>query len=153
MASRKSVGDYVTMLEDTLDTYLADKAPDLPPGLKEGITVFLPWIIIISTAISILGFLPLVGLSVFNTVTFGIFAGASFAGVMAIGTLFGIVIVVLNALSIPGLLNHTIKGWRLLYYSTLVGILMSFLNANFLGGFVVNLLFLYILFQIKDSYR
>jgi hypothetical protein len=44
-------------------------------------------------------------------------------------------------------------GWRLLFYSQLVGIVHSLLSGNIIGGLLMALIGLYILFQVRPLYR
>jgi hypothetical protein len=81
------------------------------------------------------------------------------AGAVSYGTTYVVstvilgVSIVLELMAIPGLFARSIKGWRLLYYATLVGALSSLLSFNVLSGLVSALIGLYFLFQVKSHYK
>ena len=61
--------------------------------------------------------------------------------------------VLLEALAIPGLFSQSKKAWNLLFWSALVGIIQNVLSFN-IGGLVIGgLLSLYFLFQVKEYYK
>lgn len=140
---------YMGKLEDTLDLYLVKKAPALPTGAKEAIVKFTPWIVLILLIISLPAILLLLGLSAALTPFMGVTSGAS----NIVATIVLIIAMVFEAISIPGLMNKTKKGWQFAYYSSLIAGVSSLLNLNFVGAIVGTLISLYILFQIRSYYK
>lgn len=153
MAAKAGLGQ----LEETLDLYLVKKAPfQLPANAKELIVKIAPW----ATLIILIITLPLVllafGLGAL-VAPFSFLAGPQYG--VAYGTSYVISMVVLavalimEALAIPGLFARSMKGWRLVYYSTLISLVSSLIQFNIFGGLFSALIGLYFLFQIKSYYK
>lgn len=149
----KDLKSLLGQLEDTLEVYLVDKAPfQLPENIKELIVKFAPWISLIVLVVTLPAILLSFGLgTVFAPFAFlgGIQAGVSFG----FGMIFGAVILVIQALAIPGLFKRLRSAWNLLFYASLLGAVQNVLSFN-LGGLVIGtLLSLYFLFQVKSYYK
>jgi hypothetical protein len=142
-------------LEDTLETYLVDKAPfSIPSDWKDLIVKFLPWIVIAGTLAAAQGALSYLGWSSWGT-QFGYGPGFRYSFMNpgnSIQLLIWGLMAVLLALSVPGLFKKREGSWRLLYYVGLVNALRSLLIFDVIGFAVGSLLMFYVLFQIKDSY-
>lgn len=143
---------YLSKLENLLEEYLVKKAPALPTGVKEAIVRFAPWITIILMVLALPLVLAFLGLG-------AVLAPFSFLGGLSSGVNYfanvglTIVMVVLEAIAIPGLFKKTRKAWTLVYYSMLVGALQSIVSFN-LGGLIIGSgLFLYLLFQVREYYK
>jgi len=79
----------------------------------------------------------------------GMHAGFSYT----VSMIFTAVVLVLEALALPGLFKKTKSGWRLLFYAILVSAVQSLITFN-LGGLIIGtILGLYILFQVKEYYK
>lgn len=139
-------------LNETLELYLVKKAPALPPGAKEVIVKFGPWITLVLLILALPAVLVLFGLGTF-------LAPFAYLGGVGLGTSYTVSLVilavslVLEALAIPGLFNRTKQGWNFIYYSTLVSFVSSIMGANPIGAIVSVLIGLYILFQIRSYYH
>lgn len=148
----KDYKSYLNQLEETLHLYLVKKAPALPPGLKEFIVKYGPWI----TLVLIILTLPLV-LAVFGLGT--VLAPFSFMGGLRVGTGYIVTLVlsalqlVLEAVAIPGLFKRQKKSWNLLYYAVLIGVVENVVRFDVGGLIIGSLLSLYILFQIREYYK
>jgi len=142
----------VSQLEDTLEVYLVKKAPfSIPENLKELIVQFTPYLTILGIVGSVLilfgalvspftGFLgPRYALSY------------SFNYVLSMVALA--VVVVLEAMAVPGLFKRQEKAWRFLFYASLVNAVSGFLGGDWVGMIIGTLLFWYVLFQVKEYYR
>jgi hypothetical protein len=152
MATDNSFKSYAGKLEDTLEEYLVKKAPVLPDNAKDAIVRFLPWIIIVLMALSLPVILALIGLgTVLAPAAF--LSGVSYGVSQIVFQILTLVAVVLEGLAIPGLLKKEMRGWRLLYWSTLVSVIGGVFGGNLLGGIIFGLISLYILFQIRSKYR
>ncbi len=150
--ANNSVKGYLKQLEDILSDYLVKKAPALPTNIKEIIVKFAPWVTLILFIITLPVVLAFFGLG-------AILAPLSFFGGMTVGTnyiltlIFSAVMLVLEALAIPGLFKRARGAWNLLFYSALVGALQNVVTFN-LGGLIIGtLLGLYILFQVREYYK
>lgn len=144
---------------DKFDNFLSrlflDKFPPLPPGLKDGLIRVLPWLFLIFGALGLFAVLS-------AAVSF------SFAGMMAMGMgqVLGMSIPALGffmiyiftpftqLLSIAGgyfMLKRQLRGWQ---YALLATILSLFTHILYLSavGLLLDIVFLYILYQIRDRY-
>lgn len=143
----------MAQLEDTLETYLINKAPyQLPENVKEAIVNYGPWINLVLLIMALPAILFAFGLgAIFTPFTFlgGIQAGINFG----LTIIFSAFVLVLQGLAMPGLFKRAAFSWRLLYYATLISAVENLISFN-LGGLVIGtLLSLYILFQIKSYYK
>jgi hypothetical protein len=133
-----------------LDFYLVKKAPfQLPDAAKEIIVKFGPWITLILLILTLPVLLFALGIGAF----FVPFAGVAYAGGFGILTLFVIVEIGLMIAALPGLFSRTMAGWRLLFYSQLISIVYNLLAGNIVGGLLIGLITLYILFQVRPLYH
>lgn len=136
-----------------MEEYLVAKAPiQIPESGRDAIVKFLPWIIIVFMVLALPIVLALLGIgTVFAPFAFlgGVGSGFTY---LATGVLT-LVVIVLEALALPGLFAAQERGWRLLFYSNLVSVLSGLFSSNPIGSLVFALLSFYILFQIKSRYR
>ncbi len=140
-------------LEGTLETYLIDKAPfQLPEGAKEAIVKYGPWITLVLLVLALPAILFAFGLgTILAPFAFlgGIGSGVNFG----VGLVFSAVVLVVEAIAIPGLFKRSMSAWRLMFYATLLGGVQNLISFN-LGGLVIGtLVSLYILFQIRSYYK
>jgi len=140
-------------LDETLETYLVDKAPyQLPTGVKEAIVKYGPWITLILLILALPAILFAFGLgTILAPFAFlgGVGAGVNFG----VGLVFSAVVLVIEAIAIPGLFKRSASAWRLMYYAALLGGVQNLISFN-LGGLIIGtLISLYILFQIKNYYK
>ena len=159
-------GGALKNLEGTLEEYLVKKAPfQLPKNVKEIIVKFAPYLAILGVVMGISGVLE----TIFVPLGFvgGMMAGRPFLEVgLIINVLFLGVMVLLEALAIPGLFSRSIKGWTFLYWSVLVGVIFNFVSLIFvtfnnfgffdlagMGAIVMKVVSLYFLFQVKEYYK
>src|SRR5688572_22244582 len=118
-------------LEENLDLYFGQKAPPIPPNIKELLVKFAPWVTLVILLITLPAVLIALGLGALAApLAFlaGPGYGAGFGVTYMISMLVLAVAVVFEALSIPGLFNRTRQGWRYAYYATLVSIAGSLIG-------------------------
>jgi len=140
-------------LESTFETYLVNKAPfQLPAGAKEAIVKYGPWITLILLILALPALLFAFGLG--TLIAPFAFLGGVKAGVnFGLGMIFSAVILIIEAIAIPGLFKRAVSSWRLMYYAALLGGVQSLISFN-LGGLIIGTgISLYILFQIKSYYK
>ncbi len=139
-------------LEQKLDDLFLNKMPGLPAGKRETIAKALPWIMI---AFGGLGFLAWLS-------SLRFFFG--FAGFMQhvtgyvfpdIFTLIYLVIApIVEAMAVYGgylMLSRQRKGWCIALYALLIGLIPHLFSFSILGIFL-DVVFAYLLFQIKEYY-
>ena len=133
-----------------LDFYLVKKAPfQIPDAGRELIVKFGPWI----TVVLLILLLPLLLVALGLGAVFMPFGGVGYAAGFGLLTIVVIIEIGLLIAALPGLFARKMSGWTLLFYSQLVGIVHSLLSGNIIGGLLMALIGLYILFQVRPLYR
>ena len=142
----------LSQLEDTLEVYLVKKAPfSIPENWKELIVQFTPYLTILGIVGSVLILFGAL-LSPFTAFLGPRYAlSYSFNYVLSMVALA--VVVVLEAMAVPGLFKRQEKAWRFLFYASLVNAVSGFLGGDWVGMIIGTLLFWYVLFQVKEYYR
>jgi hypothetical protein len=142
-------------LEATLNVYFGQKAPAMPPNVKELLVKAAPWITLFILVITLPAVLIALGLGALAAPLafligpgYGISNGVTYTIAMLI---LG-VSVLLEALSLPGLFKRTRQGWRYAFYATLVSVVGSLIGLDFIGAIVSAVVGFYILFQIRSYY-
>lgn len=141
MSSKSSYTEYLNRVETFLDEYLGEKAPPIPENIQYAIVQFLPWVVILMIIYS--------ASYVMNIFRYAVF----YSPAVIVVAILTIVIIILRAIAVPQLLKKTEKGWRNMYYSVLVGAVAALFGPNFIMDLVLTLIFLYVLFQIKNQYN
>lgn len=147
-----SVDKTQAQWEKTLDQYFVGKAPALPKGIKDALVKYGPYLVILSV---IFGIQALIGLLNLNSMTSSLYRALGYSMGLSyyLGIAFSAAMLVLQGLSIKGLLARKKQGWNMLFYSTLVGGLQSLVNMNLVGLVLGMGLGLYVLFQIRSYYK
>jgi hypothetical protein len=142
-------------LEETLNLYFGEKAPAMPPNVKELLVKAAPWITLFILVITLPAVLIALGLGALAAPLafligpgYGVSYGVTYTVAMVILGLS----VLLEALSIPGLFKRTRQGWRYAYWATLVSVVGSLIGLDILSAIVTAVVGFYILFQIRSYY-
>ena len=139
-------------LEVMLEEYFGKKAPAMPEGLKEFIVKFGPWI----TLVMMVMLLPLI-LMFLGIGAIGLplsFAGGLNAGFnYNVSFIFSLIILVIEAIALPGLFKRKIGAWRLMFYMSLISLVQNIVSMNFGGLIIGGLISFYVLFQVKGKYN
>ena len=142
-------------LEETLALYFGEKAPPMPPNIKELLVKVAPWVTLVLLVITLPAVLIVLGLGALAA-PLAFLSGAQTGVSYGITYILAMVIigvsVVLEGLSIPGLFRRTRQGWRYAYWATLVGIAGNLIGFNIVSALVTALVGFYILFQIRSYY-
>jgi hypothetical protein len=120
--------------------------PALPANAREILVKLTPYFAVVGLVVSIPTIILLAGLSTIPS-------PLATLGSSALALVFALVNIGLLALSIRGLFARRIIGWRYLYYNALVNALHAILRLDIIGLVIGSGLSLYILFQIRNSYR
>lgn len=132
------------ILEEQIEP-VAVQLPALPENFKDTLVKIMPILAIIGL---VFGGLGLIGLLAFGIVAiFSLSAGIT----VFLAFLFTIVSVALLALALPGLFARKRDGWVWIYYAELVSIVSSAVTLS-IPGVIIGLLWLYVLFQVRDKY-
>jgi hypothetical protein len=133
-----------------LDYYLVTKAPfQLPIAVKESIVKYGPWISVVLLVLALPPLLFILGLGAV-IVPFG---GPGYATSFSYLTILLIVQIGLLIAALPGLFARKMQGWRLIFYSRLLGIVSSLLSGLIVNALLGGLISLYILFQVRALYE
>lgn len=152
MAKNTDLKSALGQLEETLETYLIDKAPfSIPENWKELIVRFAPWVTLVLMIMALPTLLAIFGLGTMLA-PFGYLGSVRWGYGYLLTVALSLVIMILEALAIPGLFKRKKSGWRFLYYAALVNIVLSLIVFD-LGGLIIGgLISLYVLFQVKEYY-
>lgn len=143
---------YLKQLEDTLELYLVKKAPALPENVKETIVKFAPWITLILIILALPAILAIFGLSAL-VMPFSYLGGFRYGLNYTLTIVVSAVVLIIEAIAIPGLMKRSKSAWNLVYYATLIGAIQNLISFN-IGALVIGtLLSLYVLFQVKSYYK
>lgn len=151
MATKQSFSTYLSQLEEQLDLYLVQKAPELPDGVKNVLVLIAPWFVIIGIVVSIPLILAAFGITAVLAPAY-VYA-SSFSVFAVLSTVLLIVSLVFNAMAVPGLLRKDRKGWTYTFYATLISLLASLIDGQIFSAILGGLIGLYLLFQVKEKYR
>jgi hypothetical protein len=133
-----------------LEPFFTTKAPfQLPEGVREWLVKFGPWITLVLLVLALPAVLLLLGISAFVVPAAAVTGNTGFG----VGVILLIVQLVLQAASLPGLFARKLSGWNLLFYSDILGLVVSIMNGNIVGAIIGTVIGLYILFQIKSYYK
>ena len=128
----QSVTSVVKAVEDVYA-----KAPALPKGARDFLYSVTPWIALIFGILTVLGSLSAFGLSAVFSPFAQYAGGTGFAAGLMIASVLGIVQGVLMVASFPGLRKGQLRGWSLLFWAEVIGIVSSAVLisvAGVLGG-------------------
>lgn len=140
------------VLETELAPYFTSKAPfQFPINFREGFVKYWPIISLVLLILALPAILAFLGLGLF-------FLPVSFVGGVGtgigytIGMVLSVIGLVLGVLALPGLFNRKRSGWVFSYYAQLISVLTGILSFSILGT-LLALLFLTLLFQVREYYR
>ncbi|MFH1244516.1 MAG: hypothetical protein V1487_03025 [bacterium] len=141
---------YTDQLDKVLSEYLIKKVPALPTEIKDLLVKLAPFFAILSVILGLPAILAVFGLGAFMT-PFAWVVGARTA-TFWLFWLVSLVQIGFAGLSIKPLFARAGHGWRLMYYSQLVSIVTSLNHFNVMS-LAFTLLSLYLLYQVKSSYK
>lgn len=140
------------LLETELAPYFTVKAPfQFPVNFREGFVKYWPIITLIVMVLTIPAILVFLGLG-------AALMPASFIGGVGTGLSYTLTMIlsilglVLGVLALPGLFNRKRAGWVFSYYAEILSIVASLIGFNFFSV-LFGLVFLMLLFQVRDYYR
>lgn len=137
------------ILEPELAPYFTTKAPfQFPPEFREGFVKYWPIVSLVLLLLALPGILALFGMGALIGSSAGVGVGAFYT----IGVIFSIITTVLSAMALPGLFNKKRQGWVLSYYAQLISIVGGLISFSIVG-ILLGLLFLMLLFQVREYYH
>ena len=142
----------MNQLEGTLRDAFG-KLPSLPTSIKDLIVKLAPFVALVAFIVNLPVLLIYLGIGGLATTIQEAAGRFAVIGYGTIGTVFSVALLALEGLSIPGLFSRTMAGWRYAYWAVLVQGLSTLLTGS-LMAFVINTgIALYVLFQVRSSYR
>lgn len=102
----------------------------------------LPWLIIVFFVVALV---PLLTGGVLSIFTLNVN--------LMVAMIMSLAIAVIEVLAFPYLLKRQMRGWKLLFYASLLSVVQFLLTGNIIGGLLGTLLSLYLLYQIKELYK
>ena len=131
-------------LEKELEPIFTKQLPAFPDNIKDLFVKIAPFLAIIGVIIGVsgVGFLAL----------FSPFAWFSGSLIYGIGMIFLLLMVILDALAIPGLFAQKMAGWKYMYYAQFLNLIYSLCMGNWISGLLGAFIGFWVLFQIKEKY-
>ena len=137
-------------LEKELEPIFTKSLPAFPEEIKELLVKIAPYLAIIGV---IFGGIAILFGGLATILTLFSFSGAGIW--LGLSMIFLVVVVALEGLSIPGLMNRKRQGWKFSYYAVLVSAVSSLLSLS-IGGIISAAITIFIgmwiLFQIREKY-
>jgi hypothetical protein len=155
MKTKTEKKDWKTMLidlEKKLEKFFNGKFPSLPEKAKEVIVKFGPYLMIVTLLITIPATLALIGFGAVAT-PFALVGNFQNEAGLILSIVFGIIIIVLQILALPALFNRRMKGWKILFYASLINVVFNLLSLNLINLIINAGISWYILFQVKSYYK
>ena len=141
------------------------KAPALPKKWTDLIVNFAPWLALLGGVLGLIfGAMGLLAsLSLFGLVAaaaplgvYGATYGPQYIFAVVVGAVILLVTGVLSLMAYPSLKARKEKGWNLMFYVLVLGVVSSIVSLNVFSivmSLVVALIEYYILYQVKSYYK
>jgi hypothetical protein len=149
----------MNQLEAILNEWFAVKAPQLPESWKKFIVTVSPWLAIIGVVLGAIAAFALFSAASSTMALIGAYgaygaavAGAGFTTQFWLSMAFMVAMLVLEALSIPGLRKRTYNGWKWMYYASILSLVQGIVSMNFVSAIIGAIIGFYILFQVRSHY-
>ncbi|WP_080056776.1 chromate transporter [Spirosoma aerolatum] len=140
------------VLEAELAPYFTTKAPfQFPINFREGFVKFWPIVTLVLLILAAPGILLFLGIgTALMPATF--MGGVSVGFAYSVSMILSIIGLVLSILALPGLFNRKRSGWVYSYYAQLISVVTSIFSFSIVGV-LIGLLFLMLLFQVREYYN
>ena len=149
--AQKDWKNMLANLESKINVYFGEKAPKLPEGVAKFIVKYGPYLIILGLITGLLAILTSFG--IFSTFMPMNAYGYAYGYHFSFWSILSLIVLVLEAMAIPGLLKRTKSGWNLMFYASLVTALSALLSFS-LGSLIIGTaISWYFLFQIRKYYK
>lgn len=127
--------------------------PSLPANVKSFLVKVAPYYALVSIVLALPFILALFGFSAMAGKMMLASGAWMYAGGGILGAVLTLASAVCLALAVSGLFAHRASGWKLLYYSTLLNAIGSLIRFDIFGFLIGTGISLYVLFQIRSSYK
>jgi hypothetical protein len=149
---KKNWKKILVNLEDKINLYFGEKAPQLPEKVKKVLVKICPYLILISMITSLPALLAALGVGAVIA-PLALWGGVSNGLRFSWGLLFTLIIVIIQIIALPGLFKNKISSWRLMFYTTLIDAIYALITFDLLGLIVGTGLSWYFWFQIREYYK
>jgi len=143
------MNQYLKELDAIFEDLFLKKAPPLSKNAKEWVVKIAPWLALVFGLMVLSGLLTVSG---FGIITAPLWIFSRHSTFYLISTIIGIAQAVLELIAVPHLFKRTKRGWELLYWSNLLGVLSGIIHIS-----VFSLIFvavsLYFLYQVREYYK
>lgn len=151
----KQKKDWKTIVVD-LETKLVEvfgkKLPAMPGKAKEIIVKVGPYLVVMMLVFAIPAMLALIGVGIAATPL--AFVGGIRGGLGYLVTMiFGLIMIVMEVMAVPGLFKRQMKAWKLMFYISLINAVSALLSFNLSGLIIGTGISWYVLFQIRSYYK
>jgi hypothetical protein len=144
------INQYLTKLDSFFSDLFLKKAPQLSDKNRQTVAKAIGWVVLILGLFSLPGIIGSLGISK-SIAPFWHIGGKIYVR-WIINYLVSIAQVVLILIAVPPLFKMKAKGWQLVYWATLIGVLSSIITFSGFG-LTISIVFLYLLYQIKKLYK
>ncbi len=144
----------LTDLEKILNETFGKKAPKMPQSVVDFLVKYGPYLMIFGVVLTAIGIFQTIGL-VNGLAPIGRWSGYNYGfgpgfWIMEILLLIPLVI---EIMAISPLMKKEIKGWRLLFYASLISTVIGIFRLELVETLIAAVISWYILFQIKKEYK
>lgn len=140
---------YLEKLDAFFKDLFIEKAPSLPKNAKEWIVKVAPWLVLVFGLMALPGILAILG---FGAITAPIWVFSRHSPFYLFGATIGIIQIILELVAVPHLFKRDKRGWKLLYWSGLLGLLASIVQLS-VSSLIFVVIGLYFLYQVKEYYN
>ncbi|PWU22722.1 hypothetical protein C5B42_05345 [Candidatus Cerribacteria bacterium 'Amazon FNV 2010 28 9'] len=142
----------LTQLENTLNEYFGQKAPQLPKNIKELIVKLSPYFTILGIILSVPAVFAIIGIGALAS-PFMMMAGVGW-GIRAIISLIALIVtLILEIMAVNGLFKREKQAWDKLFYVSLLSAATALISMNLFSLVVGTALSWYFLFQVRSYYK
>lgn len=149
--------DRFEKIEVYLNSIFGDHGlmPKISQNIKDTLVKIFPWLVTLLLALTIpailASFAVIFGLTSFSPV--GTFATYNFSVTYVLSAILSLVILVFQALSLPGLFKKRQDGWRWAFYGSLISVVQDIITLSFFSLIIGSAVSWYLLFQLKSQYK
>ena len=146
---------FLGQLEAIGVEYLVTKAPfQLPVGLKDFMVKIAPYLVCLLIILLIPLILALIGLGSYfsgrGSMNHYYYAGGT---IFYITSIISVIVLVIEALALPGLFAKKKQGWNLLFYAQLVSVVSTLISGDIVSAILSLVIGMYLLFQVRSYYK
>jgi hypothetical protein len=152
MTTNKNWKTMLVELEDKLAEVFIKKLPAIPENIKEMIVKYGPYLALIGIIFSVPALLALFGIGAV-VAPWAIVGGSVYGIKTVLAIVFGLLIIVLEIMALPGLFKRQMKAWKIMFYISLISVVSNLISLNLFNLVIGAAVSWYLLFQIRSYYK